>query len=415
MFETLFKMPAAIERHRAAPLALAREKFLENLHRQGGTSRANLIGYAAVLIQIVRFLGLQEIRNVKLKEIRNAARKWASYRGRHRHIDAGHCSEPYFTWVAKRWLRFHGHLVLPSRPRPAFADRLDEFAESMKSELGFSPVTISGRVWQTADFLTWLSKRHRRLFAVSLNDVDKYLAAKARKWTKVSLTSRAAVLRAFFRYAESRRWCRPGIASGIKGPPLRSGPLAGQGPKWTEVVRLLRATDGTKSAAVRAKAILLLFSLYGLRRSEVAGLLLSDFDWQNKTFTVRRSKRGGFQQFPIQPEVGAAILRYFRLARPKCSCRHVFVSLHPPYRPVHAVSLSKIVNYRMRRLGIRLRHMGPHCLRHACATHLLQQGASLREIADFLGHRDCQTVGIYAKFDTEGLRSIAGLDLTGAL
>lgn len=415
MFETLFKLPAVVERHRAAPLAPEREQFLAALQRQGATSRPLLIAYAAVLIQIVRFLRLQELRNVKLSEIKTAARRWASYRGKYRQNDAGPWSEPYFTWVARRWLRFHGRLILPSGPRPAFADRLEEFAESMKSVQGLSPVTISGRTWQTADFLTWLSKVHRRLFAVSLNDVDEYLAAHARKWTKVTLATRASTLRAFFRYAESRHWCMAGIAGGIKGPPLPSGPLAGQGPKWDEVVRLLRATRGTKPATVRAKAILLLFAFYGLRSSEVTGLLLNDFDWQNRTFTVRRSKRGGLQQFPIQPELGAAILRYFRLARPKCSCRHLFVSLLPPYRPVHAASLWKVVSLWMRRLGIRSRHMGPHCLRHACATHLLEQGAPLREIADFLGHHNCQTVGIYAKFDTAGLRSIADLDLTSAV
>jgi len=59
--------------------------------------------------------------------------------------------------------------------------------------------------------------------------------------------------------------------------------------------------------------------------------------------------------------------------------------------------------------------MGPHSLRHACATELLKQGASLREIADFLGHRDCQSVEIYAKFDMQSLLKVAALDLCGAL
>jgi integrase/recombinase XerD len=73
----------------------------------------------------------------------------------------------------------------------------------------------------------------------------------------------------------------------------------------------------------------------------------------------------------------------------------------------------QIASRRMRRLGIDSAHHGPHALRHACATHLLKKGSSLREIADFLGHRDCRSVGIYAKFDTRSLRKVAAFSLAG--
>jgi site-specific recombinase XerD len=411
MFEILFRKPAVVQRHFAAPLANEREQFLSELYRQGGTSRANLVSYASSLIQIVRFLDLQKLRDVKPAEITIAADKWSHYCGRYRQNKAGRYSAPHFAWIARRWLRFHGRLVFGSQPKLPLADKLDEYVQFMTIERGLRPVTVHGRIWQTADFLNWFSRRHRKLSTVSVKDVDTYLAEKASTWTKVTLATRAAVLRAFFRYAEDRDWCSRGIASGIKGPPVRSGLLAGEGPKWSEVQRLLQATRGRNLGTMRARPVLFLFALYGLRRSEVAGLLLNDFDWRNHTFTVRRSKGGGSQQFPIRRELGGALSEYLRLGRPNCSCQNVFVTLNPPYRPVHPVSLSRIVSRRMKRLGIRSGHMGPHSLRHACATQLLQQGISLREIADFLGHRDCRSVGIYAKFDTNGLSAIADLDL----
>jgi hypothetical protein len=45
------------------------------------------------------------------------------------------------------------------------------------------------------------------------------------------------------------------------------------------------------------------------------------------------------QHYPIQYEVGEAILRYLTKGRPRCLCRHVFVTLHPPYRPLRASSI----------------------------------------------------------------------------
>jgi hypothetical protein len=67
----------------------------------------------------------------------------------------------------------------------------------------------------------------------------------------------------------------------------------------------------------------------------------------------------------------------------------------------------------VRRLGIRLAHYGPHALRHACATHLLAQGLSLKQIGDHLGHRSAQATRIYAKVDVSSLRQVADQTLAG--
>ena len=69
----------------------------------------------------------------------------------------------------------------------------------------------------------------------------------------------------------------------------------------------------------------------------------------------------------------------------------------------------------MKRLGIKSQSLGPHSLRHACATELLRRGTSLKDIADFLGHRDIASVSIYAKFDARMLRKVAAFSLAGVL
>jgi integrase len=150
-----------------------------------------------------------------------------------------------------------------------------------------------------------------------------------------------------------------------------------------------------------------------MRSCEIAGLRLEDFDWYNETLTVRRGKRGRVQQFPIQYEVGEAILEYLRSVRPRCSCRHLFVTRYYPHRPVLPTTLRPIVTNRMMKLGIKSEQMGPHSLRHACATQLLRKGSSLREIADFLGHRNLGSVSIYAKHDPYTLRRVADFSLRG--
>jgi site-specific recombinase XerD len=75
----------------------------------------------------------------------------------------------------------------------------------------------------------------------------------------------------------------------------------------------------------------------------------------------------------------------------------------------------QLVASRLRSLGIRLPQEGPHVLRHACATHLLAKGLSLKEIGEHLGHRLPETTAIYAKVDIAGLREVADFPLGGVL
>ena len=142
-------------------------------------------------------------------------------------------------------------------------------------------------------------------------------------------------------------------------------------------------------------------------------LRLDDFDWHNEIMTVRRAKRRGVQQFPIQHEVGEAILAYLKLGRPKSICRSLFTSIRAPIRPMGPCSVADVVMKRLKSLDIKSQNFGPHALRHSCATQLLNEGFSLYEIADFLGHRGLRAVSIYAKYNPRLLRRVACFSLSG--
>jgi integrase len=93
----------------------------------------------------------------------------------------------------------------------------------------------------------------------------------------------------------------------------------------------------------------------------------------------------------------------------------VFLTLRRPFRPLTQVALWHVVGVRLRNLGATAPHVGPHCLRHACAAHLLAEDFSLKEIADQLGHRTLNITRTYAKVDVMSFRSVADFDLGGVL
>jgi integrase len=158
----------------------------------------------------------------------------------------------------------------------------------------------------------------------------------------------------------------------------------------------------------------MLFAIYGLRRGEVSRLRLEDLDWEHEVFRVVSSKTSRVRTYPLTRSVGDAILRYLQEVRPRSSHREVFLSLRPPFRPVHT-SLWALVAKRLRSLQVSPPHYGPHALRHACATQLLAAGLSLKEIGDQLGHTAPNTTRIYAKVDLTGLREVADFDMGGVL
>ena len=415
MIESIFQLKWVVSRHQQAPLLKEREQFLAHCQQQG-TSHKALHNMAPELIAVIRLLRMEELREVSLEEIKQAAEAWAAEQRSNPRARSYRKSASYFVFVAKKWLRFHGKLKMPSPPRARFADELDDFVAFMATEQGLSPVSIGSHRWKTSKFLEWFANRHRLLSAATLDDVDEFLAFKANNgWNRESVSTAAQALRSFFRHAERRGWCKPGIAAGIQGPKIYQYAGLPEGPTWEDVRRILQSPKGSSPAAIRARPILFLVAVYGLRSCEVRRLLLDYIDWRAETFVVTHSKRGGSQLYPLRRDVGDAILKYLTKARPRTSCRNVFVMLRPHYRPLNASTLYCIASTHLNRLGIQCPKKGPHSLRHACATRLLQQGASFKEIGDILGHRKTDSAGVYAKVDLNALRTVARVSLGGLL
>jgi integrase/recombinase XerD len=323
----------------------------------------------------------------------------------------------HFRCYAIRWLRFLDRLQPAPVAHHPYASEVAAFTDFMRLERGLSSQTIRTHVWTVKHFLGRLGQTGLALADLTPIQIDRVLADQIQQsgYARVTVQNHVAALRAFFRYATVQGWCRSGLADSIRGPRLFAQETLPLGPSWEQVQQLLATTADDQPKNIRDRALLMLFAVYGLRRGEVVRLRLDDFDWERELLCLTRPKAGRSQSYPLTRSVGDAVLRYLKEVRPRCTHREVFLTLRAPFRPLDSTSLWDVVGDRLRALGVSLRHHGPHALRHACATHLLNQGLSLKEIGDHLGHRHPDTTRIYAKVDLAGLHAVADLDLGGLL
>ena len=101
---------------------------------------------------------------------------------------------------------------------------------------------------------------------------------------------------------------------------------------------------------------------------------------------------------------------YLRV-RPQCRYRQLFITLRQPYLSLSGYAVTSIVKNRQRRLGHKPKRYGAHGLRHACATYLLSEGFTLKQIGDHLGHTMIRATEAYAKVDLQSLRQVGDYSL----
>jgi len=216
-----------------------------------------------------------------------------------------------------------------------------------------------------------------------------------------------SALRSFLHYARYRGNITLDLAAAV--PPVANWSMTSipRAIPADQVRQLLVSISRRTALGRRDYAIVLLLARLGLRSSEVAFLELDDIDWNAGQMSVR-GKGGQRTALPLPADVGAAIAAYLRHGRPHTTSRRVFLRTRAPIRGFLGPSaIGSLVRHRLERAGVDAPTRGAHQFRHALATQMLRNGASLTEIGEVLRHRSPETTRIYAKVDLGALRTLA--------
>jgi hypothetical protein len=157
---------------------------------------------------------------VSVLRIEAAAAIWARPKGRRCKRAASLKARKRFVARGVQWLRFLGLLDEPEKARHPHGAQVDAYEAWLRSERGLSEATIEVYCRAADRFFTGLAQSGVPLASIKIADIDGAIAAEKARGTcgRRTVHNYAQYLRAFFRFAETRGWCLPGLAAGIIPP-----------------------------------------------------------------------------------------------------------------------------------------------------------------------------------------------------
>ena len=282
--------------------------------------------------------------------------------------------------------------------------QLDSFIDHLWLEDGLSKNTLESYRADLSQFNLWLSKQKSELLNASQADIQQYLAVKFPQSKPRSISRLIASMRRFYRYALRENLIEKDPTLQIESPKLpRSLPKS---LNEQEVEDLLSAPNVLDSIGLRDRAMLELLYASGLRVSELVTVKVTEVSTQDGVVRVT-GKGSKTRLVPMGEEAADWIDKYLKQARPdilqKRLCDALFVTARA------SAMTRQAFWYLIKRYALLAgitKHMSPHVLRHAFATHLLNHGADLRVVQMLLGHADISTTQIYTHVARERLKQL---------
>jgi integrase/recombinase XerD len=291
---------------------------------------------------------------------------------------------------------------------------LDLFLDMLAAERGAAVNTLAAYRRDLDDFAADLAAAGKGVATVDSDDIRAHLGRLTRRGFKASsLARRLSAVRQLFRFLHAEGHRRDNPAAVLEGP--KRGQTIPKILSIAEVDSLLAAARDAMAAeempvaerlrAVRLNCLLEVLYATGLRVSELVALPASAARRSERMLIVR-GKGDRERMVPLNDAAKRAMTEYRALlSAGRAESKWLFPSFGASghiTRQHFARELKELAAA----TGLRPSRVSPHVLRHAFASHLLQNGADLRSVQTLLGHADISTTQIYTHVLEERLKSL---------
>tara|TARA_Y100000814_G_scaffold67954_1_gene42130 strand:- start:4155 stop:5051 length:897 start_codon:yes stop_codon:yes gene_type:complete len=287
---------------------------------------------------------------------------------------------------------------------------IEQFLQYLTIDLGLSTNTTSAYRNDLNQFFTSIGKNNNSINyskVITRENINQYIKTMQKKqYASTTISRKIASIKSFVSYLEEEGILFENVTKSVKTP--RKGLSI---PNTLSIDNILSILNYLKKdislIGVRNLTIIELLYATGMRVSELITLNLNDISIEEQH--LRCTGKGSKQRMvPIYSSISTLLSNYINFIRPKLATKKsndmkaVFVNSRGTKLTRQSIWLltKDIVN------ATNIKSFSPHTLRHSFATHLLEGGASLKNVQDLLGHSNISTTQIYTHINDNKLLEI---------
>lgn len=298
---------------------------------------------------------------------------------------------------------------------PDLRDLAYHLVEEDMSARRLAPATRGAIRAAQKEFFRWVSRRHSgNLRAIGKKELVSYHAylverkskRSGEKLTSSTINNRFHSVCLVFSVLYRGGAIPENPAHGLKLDLVESAGWKRRPLTMDEITRFLESIDPGTKQGLKDRTLFELIYSSGLRVAEAAGLKVGDIDFERRVMMVR----GKFDRDRVVPISTVAHDFLVRYLGKKIDDREawLFTGSRGPTKGRHLASTSVSERFRdlLRRFGMDRPEISTHSIRHSTATHLLENGASVRHVQELLGHHSIESTVRYTHLMTDSLARV---------
>ncbi len=279
----------------------------------------------------------------------------------------------------------------------------DKFLEYLKTQRRFSKHTLRAYSTDLEQFINFLKKGYNKITIANITDlhIRSFMHELFnKKLDNISVSRHLSAIKSFFKYLLMEKVIQKNYAASVPNPKFDT-----KLPKYLkeeEMAMFLELPDTSTVLGARDKAILELLYATGLRVSELESLNIEQIDLNNRAIIVEG--KGKKERMVLFGSYASNALELYLKERSSLAINEEENALFLNFRGTRltARSVRRVVDKYIDESDLKLK-ISPHALRHSFATHMLNNGADLRDIQELLGHASLSTTQRYTHVSVQDM------------